>query len=346
MKQQKKNSPGFTLPELLFSAALNTIALLVIGQGIVLLKASSKRLDLLAELTSTKVDILTALSCKQTFASQTSRPPCGAEQYIDVRSAPSLGFPSGKVLVASNGTKIGAWTFRAKCTNWGVEIRGAAIRPEFQSEQTSLTTFTAGGKPDPSKYRLDNTSSAGINAFSWAHPLAIVSESRENTNIKKTQNGLCTEYFRPKIVYNKCPSGSYLKNLDFDSNEITCGSSQQCLFPQTLKFDGTKFVCTQELVDRVRAEANMYLQNRKTTVSNQYNSQVNYIKNEINRLIQIPATLFNSADDYVVGGSSKSACKKNETVRCKSGWVMISYEFRYDDDMMDKCSATCRRLKR
>jgi hypothetical protein len=183
-------------------------------------------------------------------------------------------------------------------------------------------------------------------SFSWDHPVAIVSESRAVGNSNPTQHGLCTEYFRPKIVYNKCPSGSYLKNLDFDSNEISCEPIQQCLFPQTLKFDGNKFVCTQELVVRVREEANMYLQNRKTNVSNQYNNQVNYINSEINRLKEIPATLFNSADDYVVGGSSKSECKKNETVRCKSGWVMISYQFRYDDEAMKDCSATCRRLKR
>lgn len=335
---KSKEINGYTLIELLVSAAIGAGILFAIGNSLNMLNANSKKLEIFSELNEAKSMVIGSISCKQTFASLPGRPPCsGAGRYIDILGAPTSSFPTGRVLVSSTGTKFGSWTIRALCTASGITIRGANILPDYESRSDELSDWRGRTVPaNPEFYKKDHSVPGATNTFSWAHPLSEISRAGPS--------GLCTDFFSRRLVHSGCPAGYYLKAVNFDTNEVTCLPTQNCLPPLALKFDGTSFVCSNDLNNRITSESNTYIQRKKDEIQTFVNDKVNFLVSQKDILVTLPAQTFNPANDYVVGGSNDRECKSLSRMRCRSGFVMTSYEMRYGFSGYDGCSMNCRQV--
>jgi hypothetical protein len=329
---KSKEAKGFTVVEVLTSAAIGVVVLMILGKSLNMLNANSKKLEAFSELNLAKSMILGEISCQRTFASLPARPPCsGAGRYIDILN------DTGRVLVGSGGTKFGSWTIRALCAPNGISIRGSNILPAHESRTDELTDWRGRSTPaNPELYKKDHAVPGSTNTFSWAHPLSEISRAGPS--------GLCTEYFSRRINHAGCPAGYYLKDVNFDTNDVTCVPTQNCIPPLALKFDGTSFVCSNDLNNRITGESETYLQRRKAEIQTFFDDKVAELIRERDILVNLPSQTFNPANDYRVEGSNDRECKSLGRMRCRSGFVMTSYEMRYGFSGYDGCSMNCRQV--
>ena len=160
MRQIKHKKNGFTLVELLVSVAIGGGALYFLGKSMNQLNAGSKKIDAVSGISDIKDAVLGYTSCENTFASHPSRPACSNPgTYIDILGEASPGFPAGKPIIESGGSKFGDWTVRALCTRDGVDIRASMILDEFISESTTLMNWRGASRPsarDLKKFRKEN----------------------------------------------------------------------------------------------------------------------------------------------------------------------------------------------
>lgn len=334
MNHRKYRKNGFTLVELLLGAAIGTVAMLVAGTSMNMLNASSSKVSLISDINDIKVAVVSSMSCSQTFASMPSRPPCPpGGVYIDIKSS-----PFGKTLIKSSGSKIGSWTVRALCTSEGLDIRAANILPQYEAQTNTLSDWRTLSQPtNPEFYKKDHSRGRSSSTLSWSHPLAKISSPGSL--------GLCSEYFATTLKNQPCPSGSFVKSVDFDSNEVICQEAKECgLSGETLKFVNGKMVCSKDLYNLIKIEFEKYLENRKKELATISENKTDNLKVQIEKLEEIPASLFNPKNDYVQYGFSNQDCRKLSLMKCKDRYVMTSYEFRYDTTYSQKCSMNCRKI--
>lgn len=334
---QKKG--GFTLIELLIASAVGGTALYIIGSSLNSLRAGSQKIETVSNINDFKSIVTGLISCQRTFASLPSRPPCSDPGiYIDIIGRPEPGFPGGKPIISASGSKYGEWTLRALCSSEGIDIRGTKIREKFLAEKNGLTDWRGLTSPSaPDKYVRDRLRDGVENVYSWAHPLAKISSPGPL--------GLCNEIFSAPVVSNDgCEPGEYIKEINLITGTKVCKAIPACAPPTALAFNGSDLYCSDQLFNSIQNQItnnrNSQIDPINTHVSNTLTNLNNQATTVYNTLFQV----FNPANDIVVEADSRDECKKKSTMRCPSGWIMTSYEFRYDTSGSQKCSMNCRKI--
>jgi prepilin-type N-terminal cleavage/methylation domain-containing protein len=338
MKLKIKKDGGFTLIELLIAAAVGSTALYFVGSSLNMLRAGSQKIESVSNINDFKSIVTGLISCQRTFASLPARPPCsGSGMYIDIIGRPEPGFPGGKPIIDASGSQYGGWTLRALCTSKGIDIRGAKIREEYLGEKKKLTDWRGSSSPSkPDKYVSDHLLGGAENVYSWAHPLAKISSPGPL--------GLCSEIFSAPAVSNDgCEPGQYLKEINLITGTKVCKDIPACSPPTALAFNGSDLYCSDQLFNSIQ---NQITTNRNSQIGpmNKYVSKtLTDLNNQATKVYNTLFQVFNPANDIVLERNTKAGCKDND-MRCPNGWVMTSYEFRYDTSYSQICSMNCREI--
>ena len=347
MRRKKSKKNGFSLIELLVSIALGSGALFILGRSLNMLNAGSKKTDAISEINDIKSSVLGMTSCETTFKNVTARPACSNPgSYIDILGKPATGFPNGRPIISANGSRYGSWTVRALCTSSGLDIRAAMILKPFSGETNTLTDWSSLSAPSAEnsvKYVKDHARDSSNSRYSWDHPLAKI------TNPDTL--GLCNEFFSTTANTDiGCSDRQYLKQVNLNDGSFECSEDiPSCSPPFALKLfkiddQNYNLGCSDELYNKIVSDISGHLPGAYGEVTTYANNTGTDLNTKADRIKNTLNDVFNPANDYVVSGDSRRKCRSLSDMQCQNGWVMTSYEFRYDTGFSQSCSMNCRKI--
>ncbi|MEI8025913.1 MAG: prepilin-type N-terminal cleavage/methylation domain-containing protein [Pseudomonadota bacterium] len=347
MRRVKLKKNGFSLIELMVSVAIGSGALYVLGRAMNQLNAGSKKIDAISGINDLKSIVWGFTSCQTTFASRPGRPACSDPgTYIDVFGRPDAANPAGRPIIKAGGSKYGEWTVRALCTSSGLDIRASMILKDFESETNALTDWRNTSSPsteDSKKYTKDYARDSANSRYSWDHPLTKISTPG--------LLGLCNEYFSTTAnTVIGCNPGEYLKEINLIDGTFLCNNIPKCSSPEALKFgdnplSGKKeLFCSAELYNQITTDINNYKNSKIGPFDSYANDTINNLQAKSQLIYNTLFQVFNPANDFILSKNTRDECAQIETMKCPSGWIMTSYEFRYDTGSSQTCSLNCRKV--
>lgn len=324
---------GFTLIEIIAALGIAAAGLLVINAGLTTLKQSAQKIDYTTSLTDLRARLLggNGINCENTFRGMPNNNPCAGGAYIDIRGPSTAANPQGQIIIGQNGRNFGDWALRAYCNNAGIEIRAASLLPRFQSEVSRHLDWIANPTPaDLSVFKRDHSTNT---IFSYTHPQAVIS--------RPGPSGICTERFQNQLAHPGCPRDHYLVNVNFDTNDIECRPSRTCTPPDALRFSGSGFECTRDTFNEVIAEGHRFLASEVNRARSIIDRSIDPLVSDIIRIRNRFEGLLDPRNDYQIRGDTAQQCASVSRMRCRSGYLMSGYAFRYEGG---RCTANCTKI--
>jgi hypothetical protein len=212
---------GFGMIEAIFAATIGIIGLFYLATGITSMKKASRNVDSGLELAGVRKNLIESVDCAATFAGRTKGNPCPTGTYLTLKKR------AGTDIIDANGTRSGRWVIRAYCQSsaspGGLDVRALGILPAHDSVASAKNWLS--GSPNPLHYRKDELTSA---PYDWNHPKARMFSPGG-------AGALCGSWFGTSVATPGCNAGQYVKNVDFETQTVTCANLPSCPVGQMLR---------------------------------------------------------------------------------------------------------------